>query len=45
MKILAWMAVVWPKTSFFCPLYVFIHFSAAFCMVLCALDLAWDHAP
>ena len=29
----------------FCPLYVFIHFSAAFCMVHCALDLARDHAP
>ena len=28
-----------------CPLYVFIHFSAAFCTVHCALDLAKDHAP
>ena len=29
----------------FCPLYVFIHFSAAFCTVHCALDIARDHAP
>ena len=29
----------------FCPLYVFIHFSAAFCTAHCALDLANDHAP
>ena len=29
----------------FCPLYVFIHFSAAFCTAHCALDLAKDHAP
>ena len=29
----------------FCPLYVFIHFSAAFCTAHCALDLARDHAP
>ena len=29
----------------FCPLYVFIHFSAAFCTVHCALDLARVHAP
>ena len=28
-----------------CPLYVFIHFSAAFCTAHCALDLAKDHAP
>ena len=28
-----------------CPLYVFIHFSAAFCTAHCALDLARDHAP
>ena len=28
-----------------CPLYVFIHFSAAFCRAHCALDLARDHAP
>ena len=35
-------------SSFFyksCPLYVFIHFSAAFCTAHCALDLAKDHAP
>ena len=29
----------------FCPLYVFIHFSAAVFMAQCALDLARDHAP
>ena len=28
-----------------CPLYVFRHFSAAFCTAHCALDLARDHAP
>ena len=28
-----------------CPLYVFTHFSAVFCMAHCALDLAKDHAP
>ena len=28
-----------------CPLYVFIHFSPAFCTAHCALDLAKDHAP
>ena len=43
------LAVVWPETFFFfflfCPLYVFIHFSAAFCTAHCALDLARDHAP
>ena len=35
------------SSSFFksCPLYVFIHFSAAFCTAHCALDLAKDHAP
>ena len=27
------------------PLYVFIHFSAAFCTAHCALDLAKVHAP
>ena len=27
------------------PLYVFIHFSAAFRTAHCALDLARDHAP
>ena len=27
-----------------CPLYVFRHFSAAFCTAHCALDLAGDHA-
>ena len=30
---------------FFCPLYVFIYFSAAFCTTHCALDLRRDHAP
>ena len=39
------VAVVWPETFLFCPLYVFRHFSAAFCMAHCALDLARDHAP
>ena len=37
-----------PKPFFIfisCPLYVFIHFSAAFCTAHCALDLAKDHAP
>ena len=38
-----------PKPLFYyfisCPLYVFIHFSAAFCTAHCALDLAKDHAP
>ena len=29
----------------FCPLHVSIHFSAAFCPVHSALDLARDHAP
>ena len=32
------LAVVWPKTFLFC--YVCIHFSASFCTVHCALDLA-----
>ena len=34
-----------PKPFLFCPLYVFIHFSAAFCSAHRALDLARDHAP
>ena len=34
-----------PKPFLFCPLYVFIHFSAAFRTAHCALDLAKDHAP
>ena len=34
-----------PKPFLFCPLSVFIHFSAAFCTAHCALDLARDHAP
>ena len=34
-----------PKPFLFCPLYVFIHFSAAFCTVHCALNLARDYAP
>ena len=45
-KFLCGLAVVWPKTFFIsCPLYVFRHFSAAFCTAHCALDLAKDHAP
>ena len=34
-----------PKPFLFCPLYVFIQFSAAFFTAHCALDLARDHAP
>ena len=34
--------VVWRSYG---PLYVFIHFSPAFCAAHCALDLARDHAP
>ena len=45
MQILAWLAVVLPETFLFCPLYVFIHCSAAFCTTHCALDLARAHAP
>ena len=30
--------VWWPETFLFCPLYVFIHFSAAFCAARHALD-------
>ena len=44
-KFLLGLAVVWPETFLFCPLYVFIHFFASFCMAHCALDLARDHAP
>ena len=44
-KLLPGLAAVWPETFLFCPLYVFIHFSASFCTVYCALDLATDHAP
>ena len=39
-----WLAVVWSET-FKKMLYVFMHFSAAFCTAHCALDLARDHAP
>ena len=34
------LAVLWPKTFLFCPLDVFIHFSASFCTAYCAVDLA-----
>ena len=34
-----------PKPVLFCPLYVLIHFSAAFCRAHWALNLARDHAP
>ena len=44
-KSLPGLAAVWPETFLFCPLYVLIHFSASFCTVHCALDLARDHAP
>ena len=27
---------MWPETFLFCPLYVFIHFSAAFCLAHCS---------
>ena len=33
------------KPFLFGPLYVFLHFSAAFCTAHWALDLARDHAP
>ena len=36
---------VWRNFLLFCPLYVFIDFSAAFCTAHCALHLAKDHAP
>ena len=44
-KFLRDLAVVWPETFLFCPLYVFIHFSASFRTAQYALDLARDHAP
>ena len=34
-----------PKPFLFCPLYVFIHFSAAFFTAHCAQDLAREYAP
>ena len=34
-----------PKSFLFCPSYVFIRFSAAFCAAHCVLDLAKDYAP
>ena len=37
------LAVIWPETFLFCPLYVLIHFSASFCTAHCALDFARDH--
>ena len=39
------LAAIWPKTFSFCPLYLFIKFSASFCTPNCALDLATDHPP
>ena len=44
-KLLRGLAVIWPETFLFCPLYVFIYFSASFCTPNCAVDLATDHAP
>ena len=44
-KFLRGLAVIWPETFLFCPLYVLIHFSASFCTAHCALDFARDHAP
>ena len=41
-KLLSGLAAYGPKPCLFCPLYVFIHFSAAFCTTHCALDLARD---
>ena len=42
-----WVSGVGKRETFlfFCPLYVFIHFSASFCTERCNLDLAGDHAP
>ena len=37
------LVVLWPETFLFCPLYMFIHFSASFCMAHCALDFASCH--
>ena len=42
-NLLRGLAVVWPKTFLFCPLYVLIHFSISFCTAHCALDFARDH--
>ena len=44
-KFLRGLAVVCSETFLFCPLYVFIHFSASFCTAHCALDLSKDQAP
>ena len=44
-EIPVWLAVVWPENLFIFPLFVFRHFSAAFCKTHCALDLARNHAP
>ena len=38
------LVVVWPETFSFCPLYVFVHFSASFHTAHCALDLLREHA-
>ena len=43
-KLLRGLAVVWPETVLFFPLYVFINCPASFCTMLCALDFARDHA-
>ena len=37
--------VAWPRTVLFCPLFVFIHFSASLCTAHFALELAKDHVP
>ena len=36
-KFLRGWAILWPETFLFCPLHVFIHFSASFCRAHCAL--------
>ena len=43
-KFLCGLVVVWPETFFILSIvFVFIHFSAAFCMTHCVLDHAKDH--
>ena len=40
-----WESVVKKDLFLFCPLYMFIHFSASFCTAHCALHLARVHEP
>ena len=44
-KFLHALEVIWPETFLFCPLYVFIYFSASFHAAHHALDKDRDHAP